>query len=83
MKLKFKEQVYQLHAVESLADCFAGQPKSSGVSYRIDPGVGNAPFAPQQASLAGMELQPVIAPVDAGFRNAELVLAQDQLLTNL
>ncbi len=83
MKLKFKEQAYQLHAVESLADCFAGQPKSSGVSYRIDPGVGGAPLAPQQGSLAGMEVQPAIAPVDAGFRNAELALTQDQLLTNV
>ncbi|MEG6992375.1 DEAD/DEAH box helicase family protein, partial [Pseudomonas aeruginosa] len=83
MKLKFKEQPYQLHAVESLADCFAGQPKSSGVSYRIDPGVGDAPLAPQQGSLAGMELQSTIASVDAGFRNAELALTQDQLLSNL
>ncbi|HCF7147217.1 type III restriction-modification system endonuclease [Pseudomonas aeruginosa] len=83
MKLKFKEQAYQLHAVESLADCFAGQPKSSGVSYRIDPGVGSAPLVPQQGSLAGMEQQPAIAAVDAGFRNAELALTQDQLLTNV
>ncbi len=83
MKLKFKEQAYQLHAVESLADCFAGQPKSSGVSYRIDPGVGGAPLAPQQGSLTGMEQQPTIAAVDAGFRNAELALTQDQLLTNV
>ncbi len=83
MKLKFKEQAYQLHAVESLADCFAGQPKSSGVSYRIDPGVGSAPLVPQQGSLAGMEQQPAIAALDAGFRNAELALTQDQLLTNV
>lgn len=83
MKLKFKEQAYQLHAVESLADCFAGQPKSSGVSYRIDPGVGGTLLAPQQGSLAGMELQSVTALVDAGFRNAELALTQDQLLTNV
>ncbi|EML5730766.1 DEAD/DEAH box helicase family protein [Pseudomonas aeruginosa] len=83
MKLKFKEQAYQLQSVESLADCFAGQPKSSGVSYRIDPGVGGVPLAQQQGSLAGMEQQPTIAPVDAGFRNAELALTQDQLLTNV
>jgi type III restriction enzyme len=30
MKLKFKVQPYQTHAVDALADCFAGQPKSSG-----------------------------------------------------
>ena len=31
MKLKFKVQPYQTNAVDSLANCFAGQPKSSRV----------------------------------------------------
>lgn len=38
MKLKFKVQPYQTNAVESVVDCFAGQPLVSGISYRIDPG---------------------------------------------
>ncbi|RAS05007.1 type III restriction-modification system endonuclease [Cupriavidus alkaliphilus] len=38
MKLKFKVQPYQTHAVESVVDCFAGQPKIDGQTYRIDPG---------------------------------------------
>ena len=38
MKLKFKIQPYQTAAVESVTDCFAGQPNLSGLSYRIDPG---------------------------------------------
>ncbi|OHC17841.1 MAG: hypothetical protein A2883_03310 [Pseudomonadales bacterium RIFCSPHIGHO2_01_FULL_64_12] len=38
MKLKFKVQPYQTHAVESVVDCFAGQPLSNGLTYRIDPG---------------------------------------------
>ncbi|MEQ1769322.1 MAG: DEAD/DEAH box helicase family protein [Devosia sp.] len=38
MKFKFKVQPYQTAAVESVVDCFAGQPFASGVSYRIDPG---------------------------------------------
>jgi type III restriction enzyme len=38
MKLKFKVQPYQTAAVESVVDCFAGQPLLAGVSYRIDPG---------------------------------------------
>ncbi|TKD34381.1 type III restriction-modification system endonuclease [Azotobacter chroococcum] len=72
MKLKFKEQAYQLHAVESLADCFAGQPKSSGVNYRIDPGAKQAiPVTPQQHDLYAIE--PVRSePMDAGFKNAEI-----------
>ena len=38
MKLKFKVQPYQTNAVESVVDCFAGQPKGAGVTYRINPG---------------------------------------------
>jgi Restriction endonuclease len=38
MKLKFKVQPYQTHAVESVVDCFGGQPLVGGVAYRIDPG---------------------------------------------
>ncbi|MCF7994961.1 MAG: DEAD/DEAH box helicase family protein [Chromatiaceae bacterium] len=38
MKLKFKVQPYQTNAVESVVDCFAGQPMTSGLTYRIDPG---------------------------------------------
>ena len=84
MKLKFKVQPYQPHAVDSLADCFAGQPKSSGVSYRIDPGaVPPAPTIPQQAPLAGMEPAPDTGASDAGFRNADLALNATQLLENI
>ncbi len=83
MKLKFKVQPYQTHAVDALADCFAGQPKSSGVSYRIDPGaVSPAPTFPQQAALAGMEPAPAGAS-DAGFKNADVALSPAQLLENL
>ncbi|OQX29352.1 MAG: hypothetical protein B0D92_04335 [Spirochaeta sp. LUC14_002_19_P3] len=39
MKLKFKQQPYQTQAVESVADCFKGQPNAAGLSYRIAPGV--------------------------------------------
>ncbi len=38
MKLKFKVQPYQTSAVEAVVDCFAGQPVSTGLRYRIDPG---------------------------------------------
>ena len=38
MKLKFKKQSFQTNAVNAVADCFAGQPKTEGVTYRIDPG---------------------------------------------
>ncbi len=38
MKLKFKVQPYQTNAVNDVVDCFAGQPMTSMLSYRIDPG---------------------------------------------
>lgn len=44
MKLKFKLQPYQTEAVNSVIDCFSGQSKSSGISYRIDPGKGVIPL---------------------------------------
>ena len=38
MKFKFKVQPYQTDAVEAVVDCFAGQPMTGGITYRIDPG---------------------------------------------
>ena len=81
MKLKFKVQPYQTHAVDAFADCFAGQPRSSGVSYRVDPGAKPvAPVAPQQIDLLGAK---TAEPTEAGFKNAELVLSAAQLLGNI
>ena len=37
MKLKFKVQSYQTNAVNDVVDCFAGQPRTLSLSYRIDP----------------------------------------------
>lgn len=82
MKLKFKQQPYQTHAVDAFADCFAGQPKSSGVSYRIDPGANSVkPVTPQQIDLYGA--QSSAEPTEAGFKNAELALSPTQLLENI
>jgi len=81
MKLKFKVQPYQTRAVDAFADCFAGQPKSSGVSYRVDPGAKPvAPVAPQQIDLLGAKAP---EPAEAGFKNAELALSAAQLLGNV
>lgn len=82
MKLKFKQQPYQAHAVDAFADCFAGQPKSSGVTYRIDPGASPVkPVTPQQIDLYGA--QNSTEPTEAGFKNAELAMSPAQLLENI
>lgn len=67
MKLRFKVQPYQTHAVDAVAGCFAGQPVNAGLNYRIDPGQRN------QASAFDED----------GFRNAELALSDSQLLENV
>jgi len=67
MKLKFKTQAYQTHAVESVVDCFAGQPMRDGLAYRIDPG--------QQAQTGAFDAE--------GFKNADLALSETQVLENI
>ncbi|MGY6630549.1 MAG: type III restriction-modification system endonuclease [Wenzhouxiangella sp.] len=66
MKLKFKVQPYQTNAVNDVVDCFAGQPMTSGLSYRIDPG-----RSPQTSAF------------EEGFKNADLALAEPQILENI
>ncbi|MBS0372103.1 MAG: DEAD/DEAH box helicase family protein [Proteobacteria bacterium] len=83
MKLKFKEQAYQRHAVEALVDCFAGQPKTAGIGYRVDPGVRpSIAVAPLQGTLPGMAPS-MRGKTDDGFRNADLLLSHAQLLENM
>ncbi|RLJ15792.1 restriction endonuclease subunit R [bacterium endosymbiont of Escarpia laminata] len=72
MKLKFKVQSYQTNAVDSVVNCFAGQPKSTGISYRIDPG-----------AEAGVGEHIGSTTDDAGFRNSDIALNQAQLLENI
>ncbi|HNY32756.1 MAG TPA: DEAD/DEAH box helicase family protein [Fibrobacteria bacterium] len=70
MKLKFKIQPYQTRAVEAVADCFAGQPYTGNLSYRMDPG-----------SAKGTQIRH--AAIEEGFRNADFSLTGDQLLANV
>ena len=74
MKLKFKVQPYQTNAVESVVDCFAGQVNTTGVSYRIDPGLS-------QADHTGARQTSVFE--ESGFKNAEIQMTDTQLLANI
>src|SRR3989339_1365898 len=80
MKLKFKKQPFQTEAVNAVAECFAGQPKSEGVSYRIDPGVQTASTTPVQRKLYS---SPGTDLAQSGFKNRDLVLTDQQLLDNI
>ena len=72
MKLKFKQQAYQTDAVRAIVDCFAGQPKSRGFKYAVDPGRASMGHTP---ALPGFE--------GDGFANDRIALPPAQLLENL
>ncbi|MEI7912597.1 MAG: DEAD/DEAH box helicase family protein [Verrucomicrobiota bacterium] len=72
MKLQFKHKEYQEAAVDDVVDCFAGQPKVEGVTYRLDPGK-LAPSAKQGVMDYGTE----------AYRNAPIALDNAQLLENI
>lgn len=71
MKLQFKVQRYQTDAVAAVVDCFAGQPRGEGVSYRIDPG------HPSNSAPPTLEFS------DSGLRNSEIALSPARLLRNI
>lgn len=71
MKLKFKIQSYQTDAVDAVVNCFQGQPPSTGVTYRIDPGNVEA------------NSQMTVDYAEAGFRNADVALDHGRLLGNI
>ncbi len=70
MKLKFKVQPYQTNAVESVVDCFVGQPKIDVLPYHIDPG---RPGRKAPARVFEEE----------GFKNADFSLSEEQILENI
>lgn len=69
MKLKFKTQAFQTNAVQTVIDCFKGQPPATAqaIRYRLDPGKAGTD------SLFS----------EAGFKNADLVLSDAALLANI
>lgn len=74
MQLQFKVQQYQTDAVDAVVDCFAGQPRHNGVSYRIDSDRGNPSAQPTLG---------IPEALDSGLRNAEIALSASQLLDNI
>ena len=74
MKLKFKKQVHQTRAVESVVNCFKGQPNRAGIGYRIDPGTVKS-GSRRYRQLALFE--------EPGFKNGEIELTERQLLENI
>jgi len=71
MKLSFKALDYQQKSVKSVIDCFKGQPNTSGIQYRVDPGL-----------VKKGRTQPANFN-EEGFRNADIALSGSQLLENV
>ena len=59
-------------------ECFAGQPFSAGVDYRIDPGRQKKPTKLEQAVLLNNSVEEL-----PGWRNAPLAISTNQLLQNI
>lgn len=74
MTFQFKVQQYQTDAVDAVVNCFAGQPKDDGISYRIDPG---------RATPSIQSTFDLAETMHSGLRNAEIALHPYQLLENI
>ena len=70
MKFNFKIQKYQTQAVDALVKCFEGQQFADKVEYLRDKGVSSAEPSLDYES-------------DDGYRNADLVLSEKELLDNI
>ena len=68
MKLKFKVQPYQTDAVNDVVDIFEGQPKADPLSRDCQ---------------TESDLYEQIGFFDGGFRNAEIILSNEQILENI
>jgi len=76
VKLRFKQQPFQLEAARSVVDCFAGQPNAPS-RFAPDPGRRSAP--------ARMAMDPDIGVMAEGaaFRNPPVALSDGDVLRNI
>lgn len=79
MKFEFKEQAFQLEAVESVVKVFAGQPNRGFSRYRHDIGKQTGGGTPTRQ----ISLEETDADFDTGYSNAELKPERGQLLKNI
>ena len=63
--------------MQAVVDCFKGQPNTSGITYRIDP--GHSESAVNNSNLPGTQNWSEVA----GFKNTDIILTNEQILKNL
>jgi type III restriction enzyme len=76
MKIKFKHQQFQLDAVKSIVDCFAGQPNEQS-RFTLDKGRRQKPEQMNIDDLASRDYEAV------GFKNNSIKLVDDEILDNI
>ena len=77
MKLKFKEQQYQLEAVENTVKVFNGQPNNGMLEYVIDKGKAYVVQNGKKVPISYLDFD------TAGFKNSDIILTRDEILENI
>lgn len=77
MKLKFKEQQYQLDAVDNTIRVFNGQPNHGLAEYVIDKGKSYIIQNGKKIQVTHLEFD------TAGFKNSDIVLTREEILDNI
>lgn len=80
MKLKFKEQEFQIQAVQAVVDCFEGQPLKTN-RFTLERSRELIRKAKQAAT--GVQTIQYEIEEDSGYRNAPIRLMDDQVLKNI
>lgn len=81
MKLQFKEQDFQIQAVQAVVDCFAGQPQKSN-SFRLERSQEILRKTKEAASAQGaLDFSDVEEEI--GYRNAPIKLTDGQVFRNI
>ncbi len=86
MKFNFKIQQYQTDAVDSVVNCFKGQPYQDKVSYRRDIGKKDVETYSQMTFLLDGEQESLNITDDyddSGFKNETLRITPEALLSNV
>lgn len=89
MKFNFKIQQFQTDAVESVVNCFKGQPYQNALSYRRDIGTLKSAQTHFQTSFDnGIDEDRVTMQYtndydESGFKNDEIHITPDEILSNV
>jgi type III restriction enzyme len=71
MKIKFKEQQFQIDAVQSVVDCFRGQPNEVS-NFQLDRGRAKGEITGQKSFL-----------IETGFKNNQIRITEEDVLENI